>query len=153
MAWSSTVPAAINALVQAFTVAPELDGVLILDGPGIKSQAAKRVLAVGYTAVPGETSVETQSEPDGLAGNPSQEQYVVRCTAAVIGGSTDTKAVREAAYDILSAAGSVLVRDQRLGGAVTRASIGGHSMMPDQTSRGAECMIVFEIEIIAFTRR
>lgn len=153
MAWTSTVPAAINALVQSFTVAPELDGVTVMDGPAIGSQAVGQVLSVGYTAVPGETAVEAQSEPDGLAGDPGQEQYVVRCTAAVIGGSTDTKAVREAAYEILSAAGTVLVRDQRLGGVVTRASVGGHSMMPEQTGRGAQCMIVFEVEVIAFTRR
>jgi hypothetical protein len=140
-------------LVQAFTASPDLGDVLVMDGPAIASQAAPRVLAVGYTAVPGETAVEAQSAPDGLAGNPSVEQYLVRCTAAVIGGATDVKAVRDAAYGIMSAAGAAIVRDQRLGGVVTRAAMGSHQLMQEQIDRGAQCMIVFEVDIDAFTRR
>jgi hypothetical protein len=153
MGWASTVPAAIDGLVQAFTASPDLEDVLVMDGPAIASQAALRVLSVGYTAVPGETAVEAQSAPDGLAGNPNVEQYLVRCTAAVIGGATDVKAVRDAAYGIMSAAGAAIVRDQRLGGAVTRASMGSHQLMQEQTDRGAQCLLVFEVDVDAFTRR
>lgn len=153
MGWASSVPGAIDGLVQAFTTSPDLEGVLVMDGPAIVSKAAPRVLAVGYTAVPGETAVETQSAPDGLTGSPNVEQYLVRCTAAVLDGATDVKAVRDVAYGILAAAGAAIARDQRLGGAVTRAAMGSHQMMPDQTPQGAQCMIVFEVDVDAFTKR
>lgn len=153
MAWASSVPGAIDGLVRAFKTSPDLEGVLVMDGPAIVSKAAPLVLAVGYTAVPGETAVETQSAPDGLAGNPNVEQYLIRCTVAVIRGATMVKAARDAAYDILAAAGAAVVRDQRLGGAVTRVAMGGHQMMPEQNDRGAQCMIVFEVDVDAFTKR
>lgn len=153
MPWASSVPAAIDALVQAFKASADLDGVLVMDGPEIASQAAPRVLSVGFTAIPGETAVEAQSAPDGLSGIPNQEQYLVRCTAAVIGGATDVKAVRDAAYGIMAAAGAAIVRDQRLGGVVTRAAMGSHQLMQEQIDRGAQCMIVFEVDVDAFTCR
>lgn len=153
MGWASSVPGAIDGLVQAFTTSPDLEGVLVMDGPAIGSQAASRVLSVGYTAVPGETAVEAQSAPDGLTGSPSVEQYLVRCTAAVQGGATDVKAVRDDAYGIMSAAGAAVARDQRLGGVVTRAAMGSHQLMQEQTPQGAQCMIVFEVDVDAFTRR
>jgi hypothetical protein len=153
MGWASTVPTAIDGLVQVFTLAPELDGVQVMDGPAIVSQAQPRVLAVGWTAVPGETAVETQNAPEGLAGNPDFEQFLIRCTAAVIGGATDVKAVRDAAYGILSSAGAVIAQDRRLGGAVMRATMGSHSLMQEQTDRGAQALLVFEIDCEAYTRR
>lgn len=153
MAWASTVPAAINGLMEAFKASDGLSGVKVLDGPAITSQAALKVLAVGWTSVTGEVAVEAQSVPDALGGQRSEEEYVVRCTVAVLVGSTDVGAARESAYSIFSAACDAVGQDQRLGGAVMRAYVGGHSLVPEQTDRGMQINLVFEVNVEAFTAR
>jgi hypothetical protein len=152
MGWASRVPDVIEALVEAFRLAPELEDVLVMDGPLIAQKATTRVLAVGWTAVEGETAVESQVQAEGLAGNPDHESFTIRCTAAVLDGSTDIPTVRRAAYDLMSAAGAVIDRNRQLGGAM-RVQMGGHSMMPEQTGKGAQVLIVFEVTVDGFTRR
>lgn len=151
MAWTSTVPAAINGLVAVFKAADGLSGVTVLDGPAIASQAALKVLAVGWTSVMGEVAVEAQSAPDALGGRRSEEEYTVRCTVAVLSGSTGVGAARESAYGIFGAACDAVGQDQRLGGAVMRAYVGGHSLVPEQTDRGMQINLTFEVNVEAFT--
>ena len=153
MPWTSTVPAAISGLVQAFSAADGMSGVKVLDGPAIASQAALKVLAVGWTSVMGEVAVEAQSAPDGLGGNRSEEEYTVRCAIAVLAGSTGVSAARKTAYGIFSAACAALGQDQRLGGAVVRAYVGGHSLVPEQVSAGVQMTLAFEVNVEAFTSR
>jgi hypothetical protein len=152
MDWATRVPGTIDALVQVFQTAPELDGVLIMDGPEIGPKAAARVLSVGWTAIEGETAVESQVTAEGLAGNPDREGFTVRCTAAVVGGATDVPAVRRAAYELLTAAGAVIARNRRLGGAM-RVQMGRHSLMQGQTNKGAQALLVFDVDVDSFTRR
>lgn len=153
MAWTSTVPAAIDALVQAFAVAPGLEGVQVQDGPAVASQAAIRVLSVGWAGLFGEAVVDAQSSPDSLAGSRSAEEYTIRCTAAVLMGSTGVQPARNTVYAIFNAAGAEIVRDQTLGHTVTRAYVGAHSLVPEQTDKGVQMNLVFEVNVEAFTRR
>lgn len=153
MAWTSTVPAAMSGLVGAFKASDALPGVKVLDGPAITSQSVLKVLAVGWTPIMGEAAVEVQSAPDALGGRRSEEEYTIRCTVATLAGSPDVGAAREAAYDIFAAACDAIGQDRSLGKSVMRAYVGGHSLVPEQTDRGMQINLVFEVNVEAFTTR
>jgi hypothetical protein len=151
--WTSTVPAAIDALVRIFAAAPELEGVVVRDGPAIESTAALEVLSVGWTGVEGETDIESQFVGEGLGGNPDREQSSIRCAAAVLAGNTDVVAARARAYALMTGAATAIARDRTLQRTVMRAMIGSHSLSQDQTDRGLQAVVVFTVDCDAYTVR
>lgn len=153
MPWTSRVPDVIDALTDAFRVAPEFDGVTVWDGPQVSKAAPQEMLTVAFTGDDNESDVDAASLPEGLARQPDRETFTVRCAAAVLKGSTDMRAARRRAYELYSAAGAVLARDPRLGGIVLRARLGAHSLTQAQTDRGAQAVIVFGVDCDAFTGR
>jgi hypothetical protein len=155
--WASTVPGTINALVRIFTLASQpgapLEGVVVRDGPAVESTAALEVLSVGWTGVVGETDVDTQVLAEGLGNVPDREQATIRCAAAVLAGNTNVAAARARAYQIMNAAGAVIVADRTLQGAVMDSRVSGHSLSQDQTDRGLQAVVVFAVDCDAFTPR
>ena len=152
MPWSSRVPDAMDALVAALTVAPELDGVTVRDGASVSQSTVKEIVSVGFTGEEAQSDAETTATADGLAGT-DRERFTIRCAAAVLRGSTDLPAARRRAYELLSAVGAVLGRDRTLGGTVLRAMVGSHTLTQDQTDRGAQAVVVFGVDCDAFTGR
>ena len=65
MPWSSRVPDTIDALVAAFKVAPELEGVTVWDGPELSKAAPQEMLTVGFTGDDTDSDVESTSLPEG----------------------------------------------------------------------------------------
>lgn len=153
MPWSSSVPDAVDALVEAFKAAPELESVTVWDGPEVSKAVAQEMLSVAFTGDEGDSDVEATSSPEGLGGQRDRETFTVRCAAAVLKGATDMPAARRRAYELYAAAGAVLARDPSLGRIVMRARLGSHSFKQLQTDRGAQAMLIFGIEVDAFTRR
>lgn len=156
MGWSSSLPAAIDQLVLIAQQAPELEGVEVRDGPVLASDAELSVLYIGWTGGAEDVDADAQVMPDGLAGNPDQEQSVIRCTAWVLTGSTgstDVGDVRRAVYGIVSGLGAAIDRDRTLGGSVMRAAIGNHTLTQQQTTSGTQAGITFEVNTDAFTLR
>jgi len=151
--WSSTVPAAIGALVTAFRTAPGLEGVPVRDGPAVENQAAREVIAVGYAGDDDDLAVESETSPEGLGREPDRERYSIRCAAAVLRGATDVAAARSRAYELVAAAGEAIARDRTLGGAVMRAGVSTTSLQQSQTDRGVQVMVTFSVDCDAFTRR
>jgi hypothetical protein len=127
MAWRSRVPDLMDALVVAWSQAPELSGVAVQDGPFVDQSPTHQVLCVGWTGGDDETSVEGNIAQEGLARSPDREQITIRCAAAVLVGTTDISAARHAAYGLMAAAGDVIARERTLGG-VLRAGIGTHQL-------------------------
>jgi hypothetical protein len=153
MGWSTSLRGAISALVQAATGAPELDGVVVRDGPAVENTDELTVLYIGWTGGTGDTDAETSIQPEGLQGNPDREQAVIRCTAWVMSGSGTVADVRERAYDIVSGLGAVIDRNRTLNKTVMRAAIGNHSLSQQQTTGGAQAVITFEVDTDAYTVR
>jgi hypothetical protein len=153
MPWSSRVPDALDAIVDAFKVAPEFEGVTVWDGPEVSKTAAQEMLTVGFTGDDNDNDVESTSLPEGLAASPDRETFTVRCAAAVLKGSTEMRAARRRAYELYSAAGAVLARDPRLDGVVLRARLGSHTFKQVQSDRGAQALVIFGIDCDAYTRR
>lgn len=151
--WGSRTPELITALVQRFAAWPDLDGVTVLDGPQIGSDAVAEFLSVGWTGVEGETDAESSAAPEGLGGAPDREAIIIRCAAAVLLGSVDIAAARKRAYEITAAAGSALASDRTLGRVALRAHIASTSLTQTQLTQGAQAVVVFTVECDAFTTR
>lgn len=152
MPWSSKLPAAVDGLVAAFKGWPRLGGadVPVRDGPSDSQATLKEVITVGWTGGDDETGADATLATEGL-GDPSREQFTIRCVAAVIRGSNDIAAARKRAYELLSEAGAAIAADRKLGGAVMRAWISSHSLDPQLTPQGAQALVTFEVSCDAYS--
>ena len=155
MTYSSSVPAAITALVAAFKTSTGLGlaGVPVRDGPQLVSGTDAEAIAVGFTGDQNESVVEGAASPEGLAVLPDRERYAVMCAAEVIDPGSDIVAARTRAYALHAACGAAIAVDHTLGKAVLRASLGIGSLQQQQTSGGALARVVFPVNCEAFTGR
>lgn len=157
MSWSSTVPAAMTALLGAFRNSPDLASpVAVRDGPVTTASSALDAVIVGWEGDEGDdVAVEATETMEGLAGDPDREQYSIRC--AVIsrtGASKPELAIPDARTRVCAlhaACGAAIAADRRLGGAVMRAQMGAWqlSQVPDQY--GQKAAITFTVDVDAFT--
>jgi hypothetical protein len=156
MAWTSTVPATLAALTAAFTAAPGLAGAEIRYGRQIGDGAALQVVAVGWDGSSTGTgnAVDGSLNPEGLAPSPEREQYTVHCAAAVLDGGGDLPSACAAAYQLASAAAGALAANPTLGGTVMRAAVmAATSLMLDPVPDGARAVVLFDVDVDAFTGR
>jgi hypothetical protein len=155
MPYSSSVPAAIAALVAAFRTWPGLGlaGVPVRDGPQLDRASGLEAVAVGYTGDQNEDVVTGTASPEGMGGLPDRERYAVMCAAEVISPSGDITAARARAYELHAACGAALAVDHTLGKAVLRASLGIGSLQQQRTDTGVQVRVVFPCNIDAFTSR
>lgn len=157
MAWQSSVPGVIDALVvvlaRAMTQDADLAGVVVRDGPQPGQESAGQVLAVGWSGGTSDTDAVAQLAPEGLSLTPDREQTVVRCAAAVLDGTGDMGAARRLAYRMLATGGAAIDADHTLGSLVLRAMVGAHSLTQQQTGSGAQAIVVFEVAVDAYTGR
>src|SRR4051812_19058719 len=100
MAWTSRLPAAMDALVTTFTEWPGLGGggVTVRDGPSASQATIKEIVSVGYTGGEDDTDAASTLLTEGLGGDVDREQFTVRCAAAVLRGSDDVAGARRRAY-------------------------------------------------------
>jgi hypothetical protein len=155
MAWTSRLPAAMDALVTTFTEWPGLGGggVTVRDGPSASQATIKEIVSVGYTGGEDDTDAASTLLTEGLGGDVDREQFTVRCAAAVLRGSDDVAGARRRAYELFSEAGAAIAANRSLNGSVMRAMISSHSLAMDLATNGAQAMVVFEVSCDAYTGR
>jgi len=153
--YSSSVPAAIAALVAAFrtSTALGLAGVPVRDGPQVTAAPGTEAVAVGYASDPGQDVVTGAASPEGMGGLQDRERYAVTCTVEVLDPDGDIGAARARAYQLHAACGAAIGADRKLGGAVLAASPGIGSLRQQQTANGALARVVFPVNVEAYTRR
>jgi hypothetical protein len=152
MAWTSKLPAAMDALVATFTAWPGLAEVTVRDGPSTSQAPLQEVVSVGYTGEDG-TDAESTLLTEGMGGAVDREQFTIRCAAAVLVGGDGVAGARGRAYELLAEAGAAIAADRRLGGSVMRAMISSHSLTMDQTPKGAQAVVMFEVSCDAYSGR
>lgn len=155
MAWGSTTPVVIEALVTALRGAPELTGVKVYDGPTLSGSSAKEALNVGTSPSPdvdAATSAEGQESREGLAVDRTREQYTIHCGVSVLNGSSNAPAARRRVFELLAAVGAALAADPTLGRTVLQVQIGTWTLAQQQGQTGAVATIAFGIDVDAFTR-
>jgi hypothetical protein len=155
MTYSSSVPAAMTALVAAFSTSAGLGlaGVPVRDGPVLTDAAELEAVAVGYTGDQGQDVVTGAASPEGLAVLPDRERYAVTCCIEVLDPGGGITAARVRAYQIHAACGAAIAVDHTLGKVVLRASLGIGSLQQRQTSGGALARVVFPVNVDAYTSR
>jgi hypothetical protein len=153
-AWAPTAPAAISALLAAFSHEPGLSGVEIHDGPAVTASAALEAIIVGWYGIKGDAlAVEAEITSAALTAHPGREIYAILCAVMVRDGSGDIAAARTRAYALVSACGSAIAADQKLGGAVMLARLGRVSLQQIQDDQGALAIVEFTVPCDAFTGR
>lgn len=153
MAWASSTPDALDALVAAFRAAPGLAGVEVFDGPVVTDSGQQEAVTVGLGDQEDPTAVEGQNAREGLAAAPDREQYTIRCAVIVRDGGGNIAPARRRAYELLGEIGGVLAADQRLGNTVMIAQLGSWSLAQEQDAKGALVTLAFNVDVDAFTRR
>lgn len=151
MAWTSRLPAALEALVTALEAWPGLAGVTVRDGPSTSQATVQELVSVGYTGGDDDNSGESTLLTEGLGGSVDREQFTVRCIAVVLRGSDDISGARRRAYELLSEAGAAIAVNRTLGGIVMRAMVSSHSLTQDQTPSGAQAAVVFDVTCDAYS--
>ena len=153
MAYASTVPGAITALLAAFTAA--LPGVEVRDGPQPSDTSADEAVYVGWDGDPsyGGDAWTSQEAAAGLGGVPNQESYSVHCSAMVLNHDEDLPAARARALALRAAAGAAIAADPKLGGAVMRASFSAGSGRQVPVGAGIKVFVLFDVDCDAFTAR
>ncbi|MFF2383765.1 hypothetical protein [Streptomyces sp. NPDC058108] len=153
MAWTSKLPGAMDALVVAFTAWPGLNGVTVRDGPSTSQASVQEIVSVGYTGGENDTDAEATLMTEGLGGVVDRELFVIRCATAVLVGGDGVSGARQRAYELLGEAGAAIAADRQLGGNVMRAMISSHSLTMDQTAKGAQAIVTFEVSCDAYSGR
>jgi hypothetical protein len=150
--WQTTANAAIAALVDAFVAWPALSATDVVDGPPVGDASALKVLTVGHSmAGSDDTSVVTETTPEGYAVAPAREHYDIYCSAAASAGDSDASVARTDAYDLYAAACDAVAADHTLGGLVMRAQVGNAVLHQTTTSRGRLAIVQFTVAVDAFT--
>lgn len=155
MTYSSSVPAAIGALLAAFqsSTALGLAGVPVRDGPQLTAASGTEAVAVGYTGDQNQAAVTGTATPEGLGAGPDRERYAITCAAEVIDPTGNLPAARARAYQLHAACGAAITADRTLGKTVLRAVPGPGSLTQQQTTQGAVARVVFPVTIDAYTTR
>ena len=153
MTYSSSVPAAIAALVTVFTGAPALSATEVRDGPQLRATSVTEGVAVGYASGQNSAVVTGTSTPEGLGAGPDRERYAIMCTAEVLDPGGDIGAARVRAYQLHAACGAAIAADHTLGKTVLRAVPGPGSLTQQQTTRGALARVIFPVTVDAYTTR
>jgi hypothetical protein len=151
MAWSSKLPAAMDALVAHLQAWPGLVGVTVRDGPSTSQATVQEIVSVGWTGGDGDTGGESTLLTEGLGGAVDREQITIRCIAVVLRGGDDISGARERAYELLSEAGAAIAADRNLANTVMRAWISSHSLTQDQTGGGAQAAVTFDVSCDAYS--
>jgi hypothetical protein len=151
-AWSSKVPAAMTALLAAFTAAPALAGVDVRDGPVVTGSAALEAVLVGWTGqAADQLAADAAVNPEVFGDADDRELFSIRCAALVLNGQNDLAAARTRAYALLAACGAVIRGDRRLGGTVGDSHVSRHALRQTQTPDGTVATVEFTVACDTFT--
>ena len=141
---TSTIPAAIAALVSGLPGATGLTGVDVHDGPPMTGEAPDYV-CIGFDPVEPLTAVEGDQVPASLGNRAREESYEIVCSLAAWSGDTAMSARRARAMQLLAAIEAWLRTNITLGGAVRTAQIASYSLLQEQTDQGASAGVRFRI--------
>lgn len=154
MAWTSTTPAVITALVALWQSTDGLSGTSVDDGPKVTNSSATERLTVGYTGDMTPSAVEGTLTREGLATAPDREQYTIQCALTVTRMNTDIVSARARAYELLGYAGQAIATNHTLGvPGVLNVRLAAVTLTQSQGTSGAAARIMFGVEVDAYSGR
>lgn len=147
---TSSIPAAVAALVSACQAAPALSGVKIFDGPRVTDNDLVNPdrLYVG-DSVDAEPAVVGEQDFAQLGGQTRDETFSIVLTAEAWKGDPDMAARRSRAFAMMAAVENLLrppAGDMTLAGTVLWAHVaGGIAVDQTQSDRGSVCSVTFRV--------
>ena len=150
--WDTSLEAAIDALVTAWSTWPDLDGVAVSDGPAVVDLATTQLLTVGHQAnSTDDLAANVQTSPEGFGNGPQRETIEVYCSASAFAGDDDQSIPRRAAIALYNAACAAVRADSTLGGVVMRATPSSWILHQSATTQGRVATVNFSIAVDAYT--
>ena len=150
MGTTSTIPAAIDALIAALDAADS--GFQILDGPAVGVALALEHILVGGSMDEDTASGEQTRAELGSLSRSDRFDILVQC-GAYSGGGTQ-KAVRDRAYAGMAVAETVVRADPTLGGAVLDSQVAGQDSLdqrpPTDINDAGEEVVVGRKAVVTF---
>lgn len=148
---TSRAPAAVDALIAAWTTAPTLSTVPVIDGPIIPATFSD-CLFVGFDGdfYGPRRSVHTEQEWVGLGAKRRTETINIPCAAVAIHNDEVAKPARDRAFAIFATAETVLRTDPSLGQSPTPfiAAVTVPEMWWDWTDgEGVQARLTFTVTI------
>lgn len=145
---TSTIPAAIDWLVAAFSAA--VPDATVTDGQPINM--ADDLIMVAFTGEPGAPAVQVTRDRESMSGVPEREQYEITCmVSAWKGVMDDVKTVRDRAFELVDAMAAELRTDQTLGGIALSARLSVANIAAYFTTDGVSVDVQVTVEVDAFT--
>lgn len=152
MAYTSTAPAVLDALVQRWTLA--VPDALVVDCQPARDFDDEDVILVGFTGTTGAVAVTSTLTREQMTATPDREQYEITCiVSAWRGVEDDVKAVRDRAYEMVDALAADLAADTRLGGLVMNARLSTSTLAQYFTDDGVAADVQVVVAVDAFTGR
>lgn len=141
---TSTIPAAIDALLAALRAADGLSGVDVFDGEPMTGEN-KDFICIGHDPTDPLNAVEADQVPASLGNRAREESYEILCSLAAWSGGTTMSARRVRALALFAVIESTVRANITLNGVVRSAQIGTYSLIQQQTDQGASAGLRFRI--------
>lgn len=145
MANSSRIPAAIDALVTAWSTA--LPAALVLDGPGKTADPNRDVLFVGVQDPSGDDMLAADAAVSwaGIGKMSRDERFTIWCTAQSVDGAARMQTARNAAFALVAAAETTVTTNSNLGGVVIQGITDQFVFRQHQATSGAIAEVTFGV--------
>jgi hypothetical protein len=98
---TSTVPAAVDALLAILRAAPALSGVTVLDGPPVEDMSAADLVAVGWQP-DSEEAVQLDQDFNAAGARTRDEDFSILCWAESWTGDRSMSARRTRAFELIA---------------------------------------------------
>lgn len=147
---TSTIPAAIDALVSILQASAGLSGVTVIDGPPTGDQSDTDYVYVGWQ-FEGDTSVEMRQDFAHLGARKRDELFDILCSLDTWTGDTDVQARRARAFELLGAVEDALratdaaPQAPTLNGTVLWAHLTQGALMQRHTTDGVQVGLNFRV--------
>lgn len=153
MAYLTTVPAVLDALVQRWTLA--VPDALVADCQPPRDFDAEDLILVGFTGTPGAVSVTNTLDVAEMSATTDRETYEITCMVSAWRGVDDDniKVVRDRAYEMVDLIAAALTQDPRLGGLVMLTRLSTSTLAQYFTNDGASADVQVVVHVDAFTGR
>ncbi|MEW1551567.1 hypothetical protein [Streptomyces tsukubensis] len=146
---TSTVPAAVAALLAILEAAPALAEVRIIDGPPSNNLTEKRRVYVGWQ--PDASAVSLTQEFASAGARLRDEQFDIACYAEARGGDKDMSLQRDAVFAVVAVVEDALRATDAepeaptLRGAVLWSGLTAGDLMQEQGPEGALAGLAFTV--------
>jgi hypothetical protein len=146
MMYGSTIGDFAEALVNRWKLLPDMEGVVISDGPPLTETKLGTLLLIGDDGDP-ESDATSSFSQEWLDMAQTRRQETGELIGAVIAddGGTDLSVSRERAFTLLSVCEQALRMDSTLGGIVQSAYLSSGSVRLFQNSAGSAVVVPFVI--------